>query len=73
MSNLNCDGTNCTAATGEVRLLPYGGDGNMILCRSCFDHEMAYRRGEEKQWNNLDVRWENLKIYDPTGDSDEEV
>jgi hypothetical protein len=62
-----CDGDRCRTQTGEVRVLPVGGNGNAILCISCFIHEMKFRRRF-----NLEagadcalplVKWESLKIY----------
>lgn len=69
MQNPNCDNSKCTSPTSEVRVLPTGGDGNMIICRSCFRYEMAYRtqRKRETGSNNWHiVTWESLKVYDPS-------
>lgn len=72
MKNPNCDLGECTSSNTEVRLLPLGRDpyhGNIILCRSCFEHEMQYRRdqahdtGCPENWDT-DVTWESLKIYE---------
>jgi len=57
IQNLSCDGGHCETAQWEVRLLPYGGGGNLILCRACYDSEMQYR-GE------TEPKWEDLKVYD---------
>ena len=43
MTNDNCDGSGPHAA-GTVRLMPTGGDGNLILCRACWRRELSYRR-----------------------------
>lgn len=62
-----CDGVHCLAKTGQVRLLPYGGDGNMILCRSCFNHEIRERerRNKEAKENLFDTpKWEDCKPYE---------
>ena len=40
--NVLCEGQNCTEATGEVRLYPIGGGGNMVLCRDCWDAHNAF-------------------------------
>lgn len=44
MKNYNCDGDACARSDGEVRLYPLGGGANLILCRTCFAKENAYRR-----------------------------
>jgi hypothetical protein len=65
MKNPNCDNIHCTKANGEVRLLPTGGDGNMIVCRSCYEHEMAFRRSFSKRGVKPDLpSWESLKVYE---------
>ena len=46
MNNPMCDGSGPCSAL-EVRLLPLGSipdHGNIILCRYCFEREIAYRR-----------------------------
>jgi len=65
--NPNCDGARCALSTGEVRVLPLGGQGNLILCRGCFEREMSYRRERNKDLAP-DVRfkipsWETLEVY----------
>ena len=70
LHNNNCDGDHCAAETGEVRVLPLGKNsyhGNLILCRSCFDHEIRYRR-ERNTDLTADCRfalptWESLEDY----------
>ena len=67
--NPNCDNDKCASETGEVRVLPTGGDGNAILCHTCFLHELRYRR-ERNQALSKDCQfklpaWETLKIYAP--------
>jgi hypothetical protein len=65
--NPNCDGGYCVSETGEVRVLPTGGDGNAILCRSCFAHEMNWRRERNMELakeNRFQLpRWTDLKVY----------
>lgn len=68
--NPNCDGSHCTAAIGEVRVLPLGSEpnhGNLILCRSCHANEMKYRRGRNRELaSDCQYRlpaWESLKVY----------
>lgn len=63
--NNNCDGDHCQSATGEVRVLPYGGGGNLILCRACFDHEIAWRKERNREVHspfNLPL-WNSLSVY----------
>jgi hypothetical protein len=63
--NNNCDGDNCQSATGEVRVLPYGGGGNLIVCRACYEHEMAFRKERNREaWSPFDLpAWESLAVY----------
>jgi hypothetical protein len=67
IQNPNCDGDFCSKSTGEVRVMPLGGGGNLILCRTCFAHENAYRRlrgnetGEPGNWPQVD--WKSAKVY----------
>ena len=41
--NPNCDGGHCKKSTGETRVYPLGGGGNLILCFDCWVHENKYR------------------------------
>jgi len=51
---------------GEVRLLPTGGDGNAILCRSHYDSEMVFRKERIADGVSYPLpKWETLKVYDP--------
>ena len=65
--NLNhCDGGHAT--TSEVRLLPTGGGGNLIVCRIHYGREMIYRRklirDKHATLDNVELpEWESLKIY----------
>lgn len=65
--NWNCDNDKCKEAHGEVRVLPTGGDGNIILCRACYVHEMAYRRDRNKSLGKFArfalPEWEELEVY----------
>lgn len=67
MKNPNCDNDKCVNATGQVRVLPIGGGGNLIVCQACFNHEMNYRKEvnqKHKISNEFDiVVWNDLKIY----------
>lgn len=47
--NPNCDGGRCQNDSGEVRLLPTVGGGNLILCRACYQYEIAYRRDRNRE------------------------
>lgn len=67
--NLNpmCDGEHCEKREGEVRLLPYGGSGNLILCNSCLGYELAWRlkrnRELSKDCQFALPSWDSLKVY----------
>lgn len=63
----NCDGSG-PHTNGEVRLLPTGGDGNLILCRSCWHRELEFRKQRNRMLGDfaqftLPV-WEDGKIYE---------
>ena len=62
--NNNCDGANCASPTGQVRLLP-AGDGNIILCRACFNHELRFRCERNREVSNqFDLpTWDSLKVH----------
>jgi hypothetical protein len=69
MKNPNCDNYKCLHPHSEVRLLPTGGDSNAILCRTCFEHELHFRRQRNRDLS-LDCRfdlpsWDSLKVYAP--------
>lgn len=68
MKNWNCDNDKCKDPNGEVRILPIGGDGNLILCRVCYEHEMAFRKDRNRQLasqNQFDLpAWEDLSVYE---------
>lgn len=67
VKNPNCDNDKCRSEESAVRILPYSGGGNLILCRACFDHEIAYRRERNHQLTDdckfLLPTWESLEIY----------
>jgi hypothetical protein len=64
-----CDGSCCEdKPVGLVRVLP-DGDGNILLCFDCFEHEMEFRRERNL---HLDAQnkyelptWESLKEFRP--------
>lgn len=66
--NNMCDNDKCRSETGEVRVLPLAGDGNLILCRACYDHEMRWRRERNLALADdckFDLpAWESLKVYE---------
>jgi hypothetical protein len=67
MENNNCCGSG-PHASGEVRVMPSGGDSNLILCRSCWRRELTYRN-ERNQTLATDClyelpRWEGAKVYE---------
>ena len=65
--NPNCDGDTCKQSTGEVRVLPSGGDSNLILCYDCFLHEIKFRYERNKELSfdcRFDIpNWLDLKVY----------
>jgi len=68
-TNPNCDNDKCASPHGEVRVLPTGGDGNAILCRACFEHELRFRRARNPELGP-DCRfalpsWDSLAVYAP--------
>ena len=67
--NNNCDNNKYKSNNGEVRVLPSGGDSNLILCKSCFDFEINYRLSRNIQsatpTNVFEIlKWEDLKVYE---------
>lgn len=66
--NPDCGGSHCAQPTGEVRVLPTSRDSNAILCRPCFEHEMAWRRQENLRpvvhLYKLPA-WDSLAVYKP--------
>lgn len=67
-TNPNCDGGRCVRSDGEVRVLPLGGDSNVILCDMCFHREIRFRAernrkvGKAARFSLPD--WQDLEIYD---------
>ena len=64
--NWNCCGSGPHTG-GEVRVLPYSRDGNLILCYACYQRELNWRRmrnrelGADAQYRLPD--WISLEIY----------
>ena len=51
----------------EVRLLPTGGGGNMIVCREHYTREIMFRFTRNKEMGRKGFqlpRWDDLKIYE---------
>ena len=52
---------------GEVRVLPTGGDSNLILCRLCFEREIQFRRSRNLELGTafkFDLPlWIDLTVY----------
>src|SRR5215510_726538 len=63
--NPNCDGDHCTHSKGEVRVLPYGGGGNLILCQACYEHEINWRKERNREVASPFglPTWESLRVY----------
>lgn len=68
LQNPNCDKNKCINPNGEVRLLPYGGGANMIVCYDCYLHEVGFWRTQRKVnlWPEAEEipEWEDLKVYE---------
>jgi hypothetical protein len=73
--NPNCDGGQCANEQGEVRRLPWsyldqaGSGAALILCRACYEHEMAFRQERNRELApeaRFDLpAWEALEVYVP--------
>lgn len=65
----DCDGSG-PCVVSEVRVLPLGSNphhGNLILCRACFEREIAFRRERNRElaranWFALPA-WDSLAKY----------
>jgi hypothetical protein len=67
MKNPNCEGLHCTSNKGEVRKLP-AGSGNMLLCRSCYDFEIKFRKEQNAEMEGTGTYfdlplWHDLEVY----------
>ena len=62
----NCDGSG-PHSLGEVRLMPTGGDGNLILCLRCWMRENSYRIERNRELGDFAkfsiVEWQNAIVY----------
>ena len=67
MKNPNCDNDKCTTAHGQIRVLPVGEDSNALLCKACYEHEIAFRLERNKELepqNQFKLpKWPDLRIY----------
>jgi hypothetical protein len=67
MENNNCNGSG-PHAPGEVRLMPYGGGANDILCRVCWQRALADRRERNRTLEDFAQfkipAWETAQVYD---------
>jgi len=65
--NPNCDGSG-PCSCGPVKVLPTDGDGNAILCLSCFNREIGWRMERNKELgepNRFDLpTFESLRVYE---------
>jgi hypothetical protein len=68
MKNPNCDNNKCAKPYGEIRVLPSGRDSNLLLCKSCYYHEIKWRKQRNEELGDSCKfklpTWEELKIYD---------
>lgn len=67
VKNDKCDNEYCMESNGEVRVLPIGEDGNLFLCRTCFRHEMSFRREQNGTVPGITPwsipKWKSLAIH----------
>jgi len=65
--NWNCQGADCLEPDGEIRLIPCGGGGDLILCHECYMKEMLWRHERNKSLpveNKYPIpRWSNLEVW----------
>lgn len=77
MKNPNCDVGKCRTEGGEVRILPAGGDSNIILCRACLCQEINFRIDRNRNLEDSAKfplpSWESLKVYLPATEPEEPV
>lgn len=61
----DCNGTG-PHTPGEVRAMPCGGGANAILCRRCWENELAFREERNKNvFCKFDLpKWEKGEVYD---------
>jgi hypothetical protein len=65
--NPNCCGSGPCSSNPEVRVLPLGGEGNLILCWRCYGNEIRFRRERNEELSKdcqFDLpSWNSLKVY----------
>jgi len=65
--NNNCQGSEPHTA-GEVKVMPAGGDSNMILCCACWHKELDYREDRNREladFAKFDLpAWNDAKVYE---------
>jgi hypothetical protein len=65
--NPNCDNDKCELSRGQVRVMPSGGDSNLILCRACWEYELLFRRDQNKELAEdcqFDLpTWKGARVY----------
>jgi len=60
IQNNYCCGSHCRDPNSEVRVMPIGGGGNLILCRECWDYENRWR----KSTSRVAHEWYQAEVYD---------
>lgn len=69
MQNPNCDGgtEGACSSNPQVRVLPSGGDSNLIVCWRCYGKEIKFRKERNEELSKdcqFDLpKWEDLKVY----------
>jgi hypothetical protein len=48
MQNFNCDGSG-PHTDGQVRVMAISSHGNLILCRACWNRELAWRKQRNRE------------------------
>lgn len=66
MQNHNCDGGGPHKGK-QIRVFP-AGDSNYLLCRACFNREIAFRKERNRELSpdcafKLPT-WDSLKVYE---------
>lgn len=56
----------------EIRVLPYGGGGNILCGRQSYEQEMAFRRERIRAGVPFDLpTWDSLRVYWKAGQTEE--
>lgn len=49
----------------ELRLMPYGGDGNILVGRASYNKEIEHRKEEIKKGREFKLpSWDSLKVHE---------